>query len=297
EQEISRAVAHRRALGDGARPVLRKVAPVAAGITVALVAGVALASARLTADLFEGTAVVTIALAIALVGYAPFHLARGMCSGMASFRTYSVMIALDGLVRVVLAGAFLVAGIDRVGPYALMVALVPLAIAVTVFVTGRVHSDEGSPATWSELAPNLGWLLVGTLFAGALINAGPLTVDILGANNDPAQVTRFANAVLLARVPLFLFQAVQAAMLPRLTRRSRHRRSRRGVCGRPMGARARVRRRHRSAHHHPARVFERGLHARPGVCPVGVVDVRSRACRGWLGREFRHVRGNGSMVE
>jgi hypothetical protein len=41
EQEVSRAVAHRRALGDGARPVLRKVAPVAAGITVALVAGVA----------------------------------------------------------------------------------------------------------------------------------------------------------------------------------------------------------------------------------------------------------------
>ncbi|MFM8907773.1 MAG: hypothetical protein ACKOIZ_09235, partial [Actinomycetota bacterium] len=33
----------------------------------------------------------------------------------------------------------------------------------------------------------------------------------------PEVVTRFANAVLLARVPLFLFQAVQAAMLPRLT--------------------------------------------------------------------------------
>ncbi|NBO06604.1 MAG: hypothetical protein EBV17_06155 [Actinobacteria bacterium] len=141
-----------------------------------------------------------------------------MCSGLASFRTYSVMIALDGLVRVALAGAFLVVGIDRVGPYALMVALVPLAIAVTVFATGRMSSDDGSPATWGELAPNLGWLLVGTLFAGALINAGPLTVDILGASSDPAQVTRFANAVLLARVPLFLFQAVQAAMLPRLTR-------------------------------------------------------------------------------
>ncbi|NDI15838.1 MAG: hypothetical protein EBY88_06230 [Actinobacteria bacterium] len=218
EQEVSRAVAHRRALGDGASPVLRKVAPMAVGITVALVAGVALASTRLTDDLFEGSAVVTLALAIALVGYAPFHLARGMCSGLASFRTYSVMIALDGLVRVALAGAFLVVGIDRVGPYALMVALVPLAIAVTVFATGRVRSDDGSPATWGELAPNLGWLLVGTLFAGALINAGPLTVDILGASSDPAQVTRFANAVLLARVPLFLFQAVQAAMLPRLTR-------------------------------------------------------------------------------
>ncbi len=218
EQEISRAVAHRRALGDGARPVLRKVLPVAFAIAVALVAGVALTHTRLTTDLFEGSGVVTVALAIALVGYAPFHLARGMCSGLASFRTYSVMIALDGVLRVALAAAFLIAGIDRVGPYAVMVAVVPLAIAAVVFATGRVRGDEGTPATWSELAPNLGWLLIGTLFAGALINAGPLTVDILGANSEPAQVTRFANAVLLARVPLFLFQAVQAAMLPRLTR-------------------------------------------------------------------------------
>jgi len=47
EQEVSRAVAHRRALGDGVRPVIRKVAPVAAAITVALVAVVALARNRL----------------------------------------------------------------------------------------------------------------------------------------------------------------------------------------------------------------------------------------------------------
>ena len=79
-----------------------------------------------------------------------------------------------------------------------------------------MRTDEGSATTWAELAPNLGWLLLGTLCAGALINAGPLTVDILGEGSDPALVTRFANAVLLARVPLFMFQAVQAAMLPRL---------------------------------------------------------------------------------
>jgi len=96
------------------------------------------------------------------------------------------------------------------------VAAVPLTIAVSAFASGRLRTDEGSPATWAELAPNLGWLLLGTLCAGALINAGPLTVDILGEGTDPALVTRFANAVLLARVPLFLFQAVQAAMLPRL---------------------------------------------------------------------------------
>lgn len=218
EQEVSRAVAHRRALGDGVRPVIRKVVPVATGITVVLIAVVTLLRSRFTDDLFEGSAVVTLALVIGLVGYAPFHIARGICSGLGHFRTYSTMIALDGLLRVVACAVFLFAGIDNVGPYALMVAAVPLTIALAAFASGRLRSTDGTPATWTELAPNLGWLLLGTLCAGALINAGPITVDLLGEGSDPAIVTRFANAVLLARVPLFLFQAVQAAMLPRLTR-------------------------------------------------------------------------------
>lgn len=217
EQEVSRSVAHRRALGDGVRPVVRKVAPVAAAITVLLVVAVALARTRLTNDLFEGSAVVTLALVIALVGYAPFHIARGICSGLGHFRIYSMMIALDGLLRVIACAVFLLAGLDRVGPYALMVAVVPLVIAVGAFGSGRLRTTPGTPASWGELAPNLGWLLVGTLCSGALINAGPLTVDLLGDGTAPEVVTRFGNAVLLARIPLFLFQAVNAAMLPRLT--------------------------------------------------------------------------------
>ena len=217
EQEVSRAVAHRRALGDGVRPVVRKVAPVAAATTALLVIAVGVLHSRLTTELFEGASVVTVALVCALVGYAPFHIARGICSGMGHFRIYSTMIALDGLLRVVACGVFLLVGVDRVGPYALMVAAVPLVIALGAFASGKLRTEPGTPATWSELAPNLGWLLVGTLCAGALINAGPLTVDLLGDGTAPELVTRFANAVLLARVPLFLFQAVQAAMLPRLT--------------------------------------------------------------------------------
>ena len=41
---------------------------------------------------------------------------------------------------------------------------------------------------------------------------------LLGDTAPAEQVTLFGNAVLLTRVPLFLFQAVQAALLPRLTR-------------------------------------------------------------------------------
>jgi len=68
------------------------------------------------------------------------------------------------------------------------------------------------------VTPNLGWLLMGSLFGAALVNAGPITVDILGANVEPEIITQFGNAVIFARLPLFLFQAVQAALLPRLAR-------------------------------------------------------------------------------
>jgi O-antigen/teichoic acid export membrane protein len=61
-------------------------------------------------------------------------------------------------------------------------------------------------------------LLLGSLFAAALVNAGPITVDILGNDAPPELVTRFGNAVIFARIPLYLFQAVQAALLPRLAR-------------------------------------------------------------------------------
>lgn len=51
-----------------------------------------------------------------------------------------------------------------------------------------------------------------------MVNAGPIAIDVLAANDEAEKVTRFGNGVLLARVPLFLFQAVQAALLPRLAR-------------------------------------------------------------------------------
>jgi O-antigen/teichoic acid export membrane protein len=54
--------------------------------------------------------------------------------------------------------------------------------------------------------------------AAALVNAGPLAATLLADDNQKDLVTRFTYGVLLSRIPLFLFQAVQAALLPRLSR-------------------------------------------------------------------------------
>lgn len=216
EQEASRAIAHRRATGEGYRPVVRRMAGLAAVVVAALVLVVVAAAPALTDHLFEGSAVVTVCLALALVAAAPMHLLRGTCSGGGAFGSYAAIVALDGGVRVAACAALWLAGTEAPGPYALAVAISPFAAAAVVMGIRRPQLEDGPPAALADVAPNLGWLLVGQLFASALINAGPITVDLLGTGTDPASVTRFGNAVIFARIPLFLFQAVQAALLPKL---------------------------------------------------------------------------------
>jgi O-antigen/teichoic acid export membrane protein len=78
-------------------------------------------------------------------------------------------------------------------------------------------TEPGPPATWKEVTPNLGWLLLGSLMAASLVNAGPIATSLLASDSEKSLVTRFGYGVILARIPLFLFQAVQAALLPRLS--------------------------------------------------------------------------------
>ncbi len=218
EQEVGRALSHRRALHQGGRPVIKRMIPLAAFMLVVLGVIIAIASPYLTKHLFDGYGIVVVCLVLTLVSYAPMHLARGICSGSQRFGSYGIIIGADGAARVIGVAALWALGIDSVGAFALMIALSPLVGVVGVGLVGKLHTEAGPPAPWSEVTPNLGWLLLGSLFAAALVNAGPITVDILGTNAKPELITQFGNAVIFARIPLFLFQAVQAALLPRLAR-------------------------------------------------------------------------------
>ena len=218
EQEVSRAIAHRRALGRGGFPVIKRIAPLAAIILLTLMVVIAIFSSMISSNLFEGYGIVTFCLVLTLVSYVPMHLARGICSGTGQFGAYGIIMGADGAVRVIGCAVLWLAGVTHVGPYAFMIGFSPIVGVIAVGLAGKLRVDNGPEATWSEVTPNLGWLLLGSLFAAALMNAGPITIDILG-NSEPAEVvTRFGNAVIFARIPLFLFQAVQAALLPRLAK-------------------------------------------------------------------------------
>lgn len=218
EQETSRALAHRRALGQGGLPIIKRIIPLAAIILGGLIIALAIAARSATSNLFESNASVTLALLCMLLTYAPMHIARGLSSGSGKFSNYALIIGLDGTIRVGVCAALWLAGVESTGVYAVAVGLAPIVGVVFVAARGDLRLSDGPPASWSEITPNLGWLLLGSLFAAALVNAGPITVDILGSDEPAEVVTRFGNAVIFARVPLFLFQAVQAALLPKLAR-------------------------------------------------------------------------------
>lgn len=218
EQELGRALAHRRALGQGGRPVVQRMLPLTLGLATILLVAVAASSSWLTSDMFDGHWVVTLSLVLTICFYAPMHMARGIASGSGRFGAYGTVMAVDGLVRITACVLLWQFGVTNVGAYALSVAVSPIIAAGVVFVRGETKTDDGPPATYSEITPNLGWLLLGTIMAAALVNAGPLGVDFLANASDAEKVTAFGNGVLLSRVPLFLFQAVQAALLPRLAR-------------------------------------------------------------------------------
>lgn len=218
EQELSRAVAHRRAMGQGVGPVVKKVALLCSVIVVFLVALIFALSPIINDNLFEGNSVITASLAVAIVTYGALYFTKGLSSGLGKFSAYGFIVGADGAIRVLACTALLIAGVTQLSAYSTLIVITPIIGVLIVLLTGQLKTESGPPAAWSEITENLVWLLGGSIFGAALVNAGPITVDILGDSADAVRVTQFGNAVLLTRVPLFLFQAVQAALLPRLTR-------------------------------------------------------------------------------
>ncbi len=218
EQELGRAISHRRALAQGAQPVVRKVVSLGALMLGLALLGIAIASPFLASAYFDGNWFMVLALAMAFVGYAPAHLARGVCSGTGRFSEYALIMGSDGVVRIALCIALALVGVTAVGAYGMVIAISPLFAVVYVFRRGALKTDPGPTAEWNEVTPNLGWLLLGSVFAATLLNAGPIAANLLAEPSQDAQVSDFAYGVLLARIPLFMFQAVQAALLPRLSR-------------------------------------------------------------------------------
>lgn len=216
EQEVGRAVAEREVQGVGARPVLVRAAVLALGTSLALGIVLALLHEELASAFFAGEDVLVLALGLGVGGLAAQHLTRGAFAGTGQFTRYGTQLAVDGILRIGSAAVLALAGVAVVGPYGLFLGLAPLlAVALTTGRLGPVR-HPGPPAPWRRLLDAIGWLTVGAMANQFLVNAAPVAASLLAGADEQARVGIFISVLVLARMPLFLFAAVQASLVPRL---------------------------------------------------------------------------------
>lgn len=223
EQEVSRAVSARRATGVGGGPVVRRAAVLGSALAIGLAVLVVVLSGPILDELFDGDVTLLLALLIALPAYAATHLARGTLSGNAQFGDYGWLMAAEGLLRIVPAVVLALIGVKITGAYGLLIGLAPVAAIVLVLALGRARRRQDQPlllpgpeAPWSELSEALGWLLLGAVLAQGFVNASVPLVKVLAKPAEDAIAGQFQAGLIISRVPLFLFQAVQASLLPKL---------------------------------------------------------------------------------
>ncbi|HEX7167577.1 MAG TPA: hypothetical protein VF230_11410 [Acidimicrobiales bacterium] len=216
EQEVSRAVSARRAIGVGGGPVIRRAAALGAALALALALVAILLAGPITEHLFDGESLLLVGLVIALPTYAAVHLTRGALSGTGRFSSYGWLLAGEGLIRIAAVAVLAIVGVKVTGAYGLMIGLAPLVALALVAFRQRGVLEPGPEAKWSELSEALGWLLLGAVLAQGFVNASVPLVKILAGPGEDAVAGQFQAGLIIARVPLFLFQAVQASLLPKL---------------------------------------------------------------------------------
>jgi len=224
EQEVGRAIAHRRSQNVGGGPVVRRAALAGSCLCAALIVLVLMAEGVLRAagtdglahSMFHGKSVLLPCLILSLMTYAFQHLTRGTLSGNGRFGPYGLILAAEGIYRTVPALLLYALGVDNLFLYGLVFALPPVFASVTALYHQHGLMEPGPEAPWSELSVNLGWLFGGSVLAQLLSYSPVIGILVLASSAQKDLAADFIVGFFLARIPILLFQAVQAALLPKL---------------------------------------------------------------------------------
>lgn len=211
EQEVARRRGARRSHAGAEADLLRR-ALVTAGVMSLLAIALALMLLPVTSALVGGGKQLVAALCVGLVGYASCFAIRGDLSGRSDLGRYGRMLWIEGVVRLV--GLGVLDGLDLVSLAACgwLFAVAPWVAALLSFA--RAPLSTTTDGARARLVTPILLLVPGALAAQLLVNAGPLVVSLLATPTERAQAGVLLAALVLIRVPVFLFTAVQPMFLP-----------------------------------------------------------------------------------
>jgi O-antigen/teichoic acid export membrane protein len=215
EQELIRLVAARQAHGEGIIPVVRRAALLAGAIWAAALVPLAIAARPLAGSLFGGDPGMVLALASALLALAVTSVSRGVLAGMGRFAAYGSQLAIDGGLRIVLACGIGAAGLHSPTALGLTMTVAPLLAAACTLGPLVKDLHPGPAVAWRVMYRGLVLLIPTMLLAQLVVNIAVINVRLLSPR-DPAVVGALLAAMILARVPLFVFTSLQASLLPGL---------------------------------------------------------------------------------
>jgi O-antigen/teichoic acid export membrane protein len=210
EQLLSRNLA-------AGRDVVRSALRVQAAFAAAALLAAAIFRNSIIEGVFGGEAALWWVFVAAVAFYSASYFARGWLAGHRRFELYGALVFLEASSRLLFAVAVAVGLATGQVAVALGMAAAPLVSLVVVPLAfrrgGHAVSSPGGTEV-HEAGRFAVAVLVIMLAEQTLINAAVLTAD---ATATDAAVAGFVfNALLIARAPLQLFQAIQGSLLPHL---------------------------------------------------------------------------------
>ena len=215
EQELIRLVAARTAVGEGVTGAVRRICALSAVILAVIAVPLAVAAVPLARLLFGGDTVMVAELGSACLAMAVTTVCRGTLAGQGRFGAYGGQLAADGGARAALACALGLAGTHSAAAFGLILTVAPLLSAAMTL--GHLLADlrPGPAPPWRATSGRLAMLIATMLLAQVIINVAVISARLLSPG-DPAVVGALLAALVLARVPLFVFTSLQTALLPGL---------------------------------------------------------------------------------
>ena len=218
EQELIRLVAARQAVGEGAVGVVSRICVLSTAVLAVIFAALGAAAGPLARLLFGGDVAMVAALACACVAMAVTTVSRGTLAGLGRFGAYGGQLAIDGGLRAVLACALGLAGSHSAVAFGFVLTVAPLlsaAVTLGPFLADSAPGAKRIQLPWKATSGRLAMLIATMLLAQVIINVAVISVRLLSPR-DPATVGALLAALVLARVPLFVFTSLQTALLPGL---------------------------------------------------------------------------------
>ncbi|MGP0023976.1 MAG: lipopolysaccharide biosynthesis protein [Streptosporangiaceae bacterium] len=221
EQEIARRRGHERGSATFDPGLVPRAVLISMVGALALCL-LALAARPVSLRLLGGSWELLGALCVALPGYALCFVSRGVFAGSRELGRYGLQLGVEGSYR--LAGMLWLISMGEHSLTAVgwLFGAAPW-VALAASLAGRTARRPGGKVSivrGGPLLSALGLLLISSLAAQLLVNAGPVIIQLVSTPAERAQAGAFLAALVVVRVPVFLFTAVQPSFLPAMAAHS-----------------------------------------------------------------------------